>query len=149
MPVPTSPRGFVFLDHTADILVKTWGPNLAAAFEEAAIAMFDSMTDIEKVLPEVDQEINVSGHDKAELLYNWLEELLFIMDTQQLLFSEFKVEINDPSAEHSWRLHAHLRGELFKPERHVSKVGIKAITYSHFSLEDINNQIVIHFLLDI
>ena len=71
------------------------------------------------------------------------------METQQLLFSDFKVEIKNPDTEHSWRLHAHIRGELFQPERHVSKVGIKAITYSHFSLEVLDNQIVMHFLLDI
>ena len=145
-------RGYQYLDHTADILVHAWAPSFSEAFEEAAKAMFDAMTVIAKIRPHTSKQLQVTGHDQSELLYNWLEELLYIFETQQYLFCDFSVSITPPNekAEYSqWVLDAEVHGEEFDKVRHLSKVGIKAVTYSHLQIKSSPTQTSLHFLLDI
>ncbi|MHA1860794.1 MAG: archease, partial [Candidatus Ranarchaeia archaeon] len=108
-----SQRGYRYLDHTADILVEAWAPKLEMVFEEAAKAMFDAMTDLKAIRAITTKEIQVSGHDLPELLYNWLEELLFIFETEQLLFKEFHVgKLSQKSEQKNrWYLKATATGE--------------------------------------
>ncbi len=43
-------KGFEFLEHMADAYVAAYGKNLAEAFENAALAMFNVMTETEKAV---------------------------------------------------------------------------------------------------
>jgi SHS2 domain-containing protein len=54
-------KSYELLEHTADAYIAAYGKDLAEAFENAAVAMFDVMTDVEKVSPEVEDSIEVSG----------------------------------------------------------------------------------------
>jgi len=69
--VMTGKKGFKFLEHTADAYVAAYGVDLAEAFENAAFAMFDVMTDVEKVSPEVKENVEVVAEDEYALLYSW------------------------------------------------------------------------------
>ena len=69
-------RGFEFLEHTADAYIAAYGKDLARAFENAAVAMFDVMTQVEKVRAKVEDEVEAKGSDEYALLYSWLEALL-------------------------------------------------------------------------
>jgi len=68
-----SHKGYEFLEHTADIYIAAYGRNLEEAFANAARAMFDSMTDLEKIEPKERRDIVVEGMDLEQLLYNWLQ----------------------------------------------------------------------------
>ncbi|RLI20378.1 archease, partial [Candidatus Bathyarchaeota archaeon] len=61
------------------------------ALENAAMALFEVMTDTEKVSPSVVREIEAEGHDEKSLLYDWLEKLIIEFETEGLLFSKFEV----------------------------------------------------------
>ena len=142
-------RGFEFLEHTADQYVRAYGPDLKAAFEEAAKALFATMTDLSTVRPEVEVEVQVEGHDLKALLYNWLEELLVKFDTEGLLLSDFEVlEISGGDGE-PYRLRARARGEPFDPGRHPQLVGVKGITYHLMEIEQRPGRVELRFLLDI
>ena len=69
-------KGFRFLEHTADIYVEAWGTSLEEAFENAALATFTVMTELEMVDPRVEDAFEVDAPDEYALLYNWLEELI-------------------------------------------------------------------------
>ena len=56
----------------ADAYIAAYGRDLAEAFENAAVAMFETMTDTECVEPRVEEMVEVEGHDKQALLYSWL-----------------------------------------------------------------------------
>lgn len=142
-------RGFEFLEHTADQYVRAFGPDLKAAFEEAARALFATMTELAAVRPEVEVEMEVEGEDLQALLYNWLEALLVKFDTEGLLFSDFEIiELSRREGGH-YRLRARARGESFDPERHPQYVAVKGITYHLMEVREEPGRVELKFLLDI
>jgi len=123
-------RGFEYLDHTADIQIHTWGPDVKTAFEEAALGMFGYMTDIESVQIDPKKEphcASVKGEDIYSLLYQFLEELLFIFSTEFYIFR--KVTITDFN-EKDFSISFKAEGETWDLSKHSQGQEIKAITYS-------------------
>jgi SHS2 domain-containing protein len=141
-------RKFEFLEHTADIYIAAYGENLEEAFENAAIAMFEAMTDASKIAQKFEDTVEVEGFDKKALLYNWLETLLVKFETTENLYSNFKVTILQHT-EKGLRLKAKIYGEPFDSERHPSKVGVKAVTYHRMEIEEEPTQVTLKFILDI
>ncbi|GEM_PF-67007 len=142
-------RGYEFLEHTADQYVRAYGPDLKAAFEEAAKALFATMTDLWAVRPEIGVEVAVEGEDLKALLYNWLEALLVKFDTEGLLLREFEVLEISRGDGGPYRLRARARGERFDPGRHPQYVGVKGITYHLMEIEEEPGRVEFKFLLDI
>jgi SHS2 domain-containing protein len=52
---------FEFLEHTADVYIAAYGKSLEEAFENAALAMFEVMTDTEKVSPDMENSVEVEA----------------------------------------------------------------------------------------
>lgn len=146
---PILSKRFEFLEHTADLYIVAYGQNLEEAFENAAAAMFEGMTELDKIKPQIEDKVEVEGHDKQELLYNWLEALLIKFETENKLYSRFKIaQIEKTPA--GPRLTARIKGELFNPRRHPSKVGVKAVTYHQMEItEDKKQGATVRFILDI
>ena len=84
-------KKYVFLEHTADVYISSFGKNVDEAFENAAAAMFEVMTDIKKIEPKIEDSVEVEGMDMYSLLYNWLEALLVNFETENRLYSKFKI----------------------------------------------------------
>ena len=83
---------FEFLEHTADVYVAAHGKTLEEAFENAALAMFEVMTNVDKVNAEVEDNIEVEAEDEFALLYSWLETLLVNFETKNMLYSKFRIQ---------------------------------------------------------
>ena len=47
-------KKFEFLEHIADAYIAAYGKDLAEAFENAALAMFETMTDTARVEPKIE-----------------------------------------------------------------------------------------------
>jgi SHS2 domain-containing protein len=141
-------RGFEFLEHTADAYVAAYGRDLAEALENAALAMFEVMTDVKKINPKVEDHVEVEAEDKYALLYSWLEALLVKFDISEFLFSKFKVFSVENSAK-GFTLRAKIWGERYNPEKHPQKVGVKAITYHRMEILEEPNRVTVRFILDI
>jgi SHS2 domain-containing protein len=136
------------LDHTADVLVVAYGKTLAESFENAGLALFETMTNTKDVLPIVEEQIEVTGFDKKALLYAWLEEFLIKFEVNNLLFSRFKIlKIKENSK--GYTLRASVEGEHFNPIKHKQKVGVKAITYHQMEIHETSKTVTLRFLLDI
>ncbi|MEM0357890.1 MAG: archease [Candidatus Bathyarchaeia archaeon] len=141
-------KGYKFLEHMADAYIAAYGKDLAEALENAAAAMFDVMTDIKKVGPEIEDYVEVSGEDEYALLYNWLEALLVKAEIEGMLYSKFKItELNRNNG--GFRLKAKIWGEKFNPQKHVQKVGVKAVTYHQMEIVKKKDRAVVKFILDI
>ena len=139
---------FEFLEHTADVYIAAHGATLAEAFENAALAMFEVMTDTEKVRPDVEDSVEVEAEDEYALLYSWLEALLVKFETKNMLYSKFKISSIDETSE-GFRIKAAVWGEKFNAEKHTQKVGVKAVTYHRMEIiKDIDN-VRLEFILDI
>jgi SHS2 domain-containing protein len=141
-------RNFKFLEHMADAYIAAYGKDLAEAFENAAAAMFEVMTDIEKVKPEVEDYVEVEATDEYALLYNWLEELLVKSEINEMLYSKFEISELARTAD-GFRLKAKIWGEKFNPEKHPQKVGVKAATYHQMEITKEPGKTTVKFILDI
>jgi SHS2 domain-containing protein len=71
--------GYIFLPHTADIKFQAFGESLEKCFENAAHALTHIIT-VEKIEQKEKKTIKVKGRDVESLLYNFLEELLYLLD---------------------------------------------------------------------
>ena len=142
-------KRFEFLEHTADLYIAAYGKNLEEAFENAAYATFEGMTDVDKVQPQLEDTVEVEGHDDQALLYNWLEALLIKFDVTGNLYSRFKITCIEKTSA-GFKLKAKIWGEAFDAKRHLSKVGVKAVTYHQMEiLEGAKGTVTVKFILDI
>lgn len=141
-------KRFEFLEHTADAYIAAYGESLEEAFENAALATFEVMTDPEKIKPKVEEIVELEAHDESALLYSWLEEFLIRFDTTGNLYSRFKV-LNIEETPSGLKLRAKAWGEPYDPERHPSKVGIKAVTYHRMEIVKKPKAVTVKFILDI
>jgi SHS2 domain-containing protein len=139
---------FRFLKHTADAYIEAYGDRLEEAFENAAFATMDIMTDTKSIEPKTADSVEVEGHDEYALLYNWIEELLIKFETTGNLYSRFKIRSIEETAS-GFRLKAKIWGEPFDKERHPSKVGVKAITYHRMEIVRKPKKVTVKFILDI
>ncbi|MBO8174541.1 MAG: archease [Thermococcus sp.] len=128
-------RKWEHYEHTADIGIRGYGRTLEEAFENVAIALFDVMVNVRKVEPKEVREIEVSGEDLYALLYNFLEELLILHDTEGLVFSDFEVKIE--KTKEGYKLKAKAYGEPLDYEKHEPKEEVKAITYHDMKIEQL------------
>ena len=139
---------FEFLEHTADVLIAAHGQNMAEAFENAALAMFEVMTDTSKITPTVEDTVEVEAEDEYALLYSWLEALLVKFEVDGIAFCRFKVSNFEEKPE-GFRLMATIWGEKFNSEKHPQKVGVKAITYHRMEIIKEFDKVTLEFILDI
>jgi SHS2 domain-containing protein len=139
---------FEFLEHTADILIAAHGQNMEEAFENAALAMFEVMTDTTKVNPIQEDSVEVEAEDEYALLYSWLEALLVKFEVNGMLYSKFKITTLQDTSE-NFKLQATVWGEKFNPEKHPQKVAVKAITYHRMEIIKEIEKVTLEFILDI
>jgi len=142
-------KRFKLLEHTADLYIAAYGESLEEAFENAAYATFEGMTDLEKVQPKLEDTVEVEGYDEQALLYNWLEALLVKFDITGNLYSRFKIA-NIQKTPRGFRLKAKIWGEPFSSGKHLSKVGVKAVTYHQMEIvRNGKGAVTVKFILDI
>ena len=111
-------------DHQADIGVHGSGPALAAAFEEAALALTAVVTDPEAVIAEIPVEMECRAPDPGLLLVDWLNAVIYEMATRNMLFREFSVTIDGNC------LQGTARGETVDVARHQPAAEPKGATFT-------------------
>ena len=139
---------FEFLEHTADVLIAAHGQKLEEAFENAALAMFEVMTDTTRIDTVQEETVEVEAEDEYALLYSWLEALLVKFEIKGMLFSKFKIERIQDTPD-GYKLQASVWGEKFNAEKHPQKVAVKAVTYHRMEIIKEHDKITLEFILDI
>ena len=132
-------KRYKIIDHTADIAIRTTGKSMNEAFENAGYAMFDTMCDATSVKPLTTKRVECEANDLEQLLVDWLSELLFICDVDDMLFSKFEVQITGT------KLQAKIYGEKMDRTRHHLKTDIKAITYHMLDVDKETNTVQVLF----
>jgi len=144
----TQDKKFEFLEHVADVYIASYGSTLEEAFENAALALFEVMTDTATVEAKVEDVVEAQGLDEKELLYDWLEKLLVKFEETGNLYSRFKVE-GIEKVDGGYKLRAKIWGEPFNPEKHPQRTGVKAVTYHLMEIHKEPGNVIVKFLLDI
>jgi SHS2 domain-containing protein len=139
---------FEFLEHTADVYIAAHGMTLEEAYENAALAMFEVITDTDKVSPNDEDFVEVEAEDEYALLYSWLEALLVKFETTNMLYSKFKIS-NLKETSDGFKIQATVWGEKFNAEKHTQKVAVKAVTYHRMEIIKEIDKVTLEFILDI
>jgi len=117
-------KRFEVIEHTADVGLMVYGQDLTSLFENAGEAFFYLMTDLRKVRLRTERRIEIAKESLERLMVDWLTELLYFYDVENLLFKRFIVESVGEEG-----LKARVKGEAYQEGVHVIKTGVKAVTY--------------------
>jgi SHS2 domain-containing protein len=140
----THPR-YEPLEHTAEAGIVAYGATLAEAFANVAEGMYDLIVDLDGVEERETRDLAVEGESSEKLLVGWLLELIFLTETEGLVFRRFQVdELSDT------KLRARAWGEPFDPERHHSNnVMVKAVTQYLLEIREEDGGYRVQVLFDI
>ena len=140
-------KRFEFEDHVADVVVVAYGDSLEEAFENAALALFEVMTDTTTVEPRMEDVFEVEGFDELSLLYSWIETFIVAFDVDLKLYSTFKIDKIE-KIRNGFKLRGKAWGETFNPVKHPSRSEVKAVTYHEMEILR-KKGIQLRFILDL
>ncbi|MCX8111390.1 MAG: archease [Syntrophorhabdaceae bacterium] len=132
---------YIIIDHEADIGLEIYGKNLEELFINAAEGLFHLIIEGDDIRPEKGKRIKIEKD--GELLVNFLNELLYLWDTEGFIPKEFSIKIEDETVKGS------VIGGLFDPNRFKVKQEIKAVTYHSFSLTEEKGTFKARIILDV
>lgn len=136
-------KKFIFLEHTADIKFQAFGKNLKEVFKNSSEAVFNSMYS-GKVKEKDKFIIKIKGNDLESLMYNFLEEFLFLMDSKNFFLSRIKIiSLDEKKLE--------LKAEIFGDDVKNYKLNhdFKAVTYNEMFVKKINGIWTAQVVMDI
>jgi SHS2 domain-containing protein len=84
-------KRFEEIEHTADLAMRAYGRDLKELFANAAYGMFSMMTDLEAIVPTVRREVHLEAPDRETLLIDWLNELLYLWEVEEEVYSRFNI----------------------------------------------------------
>ena len=131
---------------SADTAFEATGRTLEELFSDAAIATFEVMADTNTVKPLLTREIMLENEAVDGLLIDWLSELVFLKDSESLLFSVFEVNIRKNDV---YVLKGVARGEKIDREKHKLRSDVKAVTYHLLEVKKTEHKWVARVVLDI
>jgi SHS2 domain-containing protein len=137
---------YKYIDHTADLKVRAYGKTLEEAFANAAIGGFDFLTDTSKIKKKTEKKISIKSKRIEALLYDFIEQLLFLLDTEGFIISGFK-DMKIKQAKDDFELKCTALGDNYK--NYEVKGDIKAITYSEMKIEQEKSKVIIQLVFDI
>ena len=110
--------------HHSELAVKVFGSSQSELFANSAWALFDVITETEKIELKERLPLEVEGTDRDDLLVNWVRELLYFYQGSGYLLRDFRIlELGDKV------LKAEVSGEKIDPDRHEIKREIVAVAY--------------------
>jgi len=133
-------------DHTADVGLRVRGDDLDDLFRTAAEGLVDYVVaNREDVRVERSEAIALRAETTADLLFAWLDEIIFRTETTHTLFARFDVRL----AADGLSLEAEVGGESIDRDRHVLDHEVKAVTRHGFDLGREGDGWVAELILDI
>jgi len=122
-------KEFELLDiATADMAFAAYGSDLNELFSNAAKAVTSIMFEGE-IGQKIVRKMELEEDEDIVLLQKWLSEIVYLHDSERLLFSRFDVKTDGR------RLSATIYGEKYDPKRHKFIIDIKAVTYHQMSID--------------
>ena len=136
-------KAFEILNHTADVGIIAYGADISQAFANAAKGLFSLITALDDVEEVTHRDIELTAPDPESLLVGWLNELIYLFDTDNILFKRFDITCLNET-----HLKARGYGQPVDISRHRLKMGVKAATY-HLLKIDKNNGGKVQVLFDV
>ena len=141
---------YEFLNHTADAKIRAYGQNIEEAFVNAGLAVFSILKNPDKVKSIINKDVNVESKEYSSLLYDFLEELLFLLDTGGFLLSKI-TDLKIEKKQDKLNLSCKIAGDNYK--KYNISGNIKSITYNDmiinqdFAVKD--KKVMLQFVVDL
>ena len=115
----------------ADLLVEGKGNTLGEAVANVALGMLNAITPLEGITERETYTVKAEGIDLQSLIFNLLDEILFLNDSEGITAKSLNVKID----EEKLRASAVGRGERFNAKTHETGIAVKAVTYHMMKIE--------------
>jgi len=137
-------KRFDIIDHTADIGIVAYGDDMKEAFANADYGMFSLMADLRQVKEETSRYIEAEAGDRDSLVVSWLNELLYLFDTERIVFKRFDIlELRNT------RLRSDAYGEKVDASRHRLRSGVKAATFHMLKVSEDRGRWRVRVIFDV
>ncbi|CXI51614.1 protein archease, putative [Plasmodium berghei] len=137
---------YEYLDHTADIILHSYGNNLKEAFEAVCISLFNYMCDLKNVELKMKRKVSIKGDDLDDLLFKFLVEFHFLYGNEYFICKTIDIIVFDIE---QFYIEAYGYGELFSTDKHECGTEIKAITKHELKIVSNNDSCDVFVLVDI
>jgi SHS2 domain-containing protein len=135
-------KKFKFLEHTADIKFQAFGKNVEEVFENSSLALKETICGKLKIKKEKEKVIKAEGKDFESLLYNFLEEIIYLLDAKGFLISKVKeIEIKN------FKLKAIIVGD--KSSNYKFTNNVKAVTYNEMFVKKKGKKWISQVVIDV
>jgi SHS2 domain-containing protein len=135
---------FEILEHPADVGFRAWANSLEGVFGNCAQALISIILDPSEITPTQCWDLKAEGSDLESLLVNWLNEVLYYVDTRRIAFDSFAITITE-----SFHLSCEATGEERTPAKHPVRVSVKAVTYHQLRLSKTGEGWVAEVFVDV
>jgi len=126
-------KRYRFLNHTADAKFQAFGHTLEEAFCNAALATASLMWDWEKIEKRIKHKVEIEGKDLEQLLYSFLEEIIYLLDSEVFLLSSVE-KVRIEKKENKFFLDAIFEGDKYS-DKYKIYGDVKAITYNEMEIK--------------
>lgn len=136
---------YEFLEHTADLKFRAFGKTLNEAFGNVVLAFAEIIGKGSKIKERSKRNVEVFGSDRENLLYTFLDELIYLLDAEGFVASSGKLEIGKDDEKFV------LKGVLLGDEasKYKNLDHIKAATYSEMKVGKSGGKWMIQAVVDV
>jgi SHS2 domain-containing protein len=112
--------------------VRVFGENLSALFQHGAEAFFHIITDPKTIREKESRKVYVQAKGREELFVSWLNEFVYLFDTNGYLFGRFEIlDLDDHF------IQAIVYGETYEEGWHPIYHTIKGATYHQLQIDQV------------
>jgi SHS2 domain-containing protein len=132
----------------ADAAFEAWGDSVEEMFKAASDATMNVMVEnLATIRAQEHRRFRIEDSQIDMLLFQWLQELVYRKDAEQLLLLVHSSRIEQLG--NNWMVHIEAEGEKIDPSRHDLIVDIKAITLYRFSVQQTGHGWMASVMVDV
>ena len=134
---------YEFLDHPSEQLIRVTTASIDDVFRESAMALFELMTDTERLIDDSSYQFNLENDDRALLLIDWLNRLILLHEVEHVFLNDFQVLVRP-----QWMLDAKVKGQKIVDgvER---RLHVKSATYGQLQWNETPQGHQVEFVVDL
>ena len=137
--MPEQAAGYCEIEHTADWELHIWAPDMPALLEQAARGMFAlSHTQLAET-PQTALDFEIPYFDCESLLVDFLNELLFLAEEQNLAPEQYQLNLG----------RTNLKVSLAAAPILSQAKEIKAVTYHRLQVREAENGLEVNIVFDV
>jgi len=129
---------------TADVGLEAWGFSVEEALIQAGDGLASLISATETLTDDISTEIEITSHDLPGLLVNFLNEIIFLAETSDVLPLRIVSLHIDGTA-----LSARMKGCRYRPGIHTRNLCIKAATYHGLTIEETDGKVTVRVIFDV